>query len=63
MKYLERFPVGSGNADEEEVLVDETNNTDYEEMVDPVTDDIAIEELSDLSVKLSLNIVRRKRNN
>ena len=31
MKYLERFPVGSGNADEEEVLADETNNTDNEE--------------------------------
>ena len=62
-KCLERSPLGSGNADEEEVLVDETNNTDYEETVDPVTDDIAIEKLSDLSVKLSLNIVRRKRNN
>ena len=61
-KCLERSPLGSGNADEEEVLVDETNNTDYEETVDPVTDDIAIEKLSDLSVKLSLNIVRRKRN-
>ena len=62
-KCLERSPLGSGNADEEEVLVDETNNTDYEEMVDPVTGDIVIEELSDLSVKLSLNLVRRKRNN
>ena len=62
-KCLERSPIGSGNADEEEVLVDETNNTDYEETVDPVTDDIAIEELSDLSVELSLNLVRRKRNN
>ena len=60
---LERSPLGSGNADEEEVLVDETNNTDYEETVDPVTDDIAIEELFDLSVQLSLNLVRRKRNN
>ena len=30
-----------------EVLVDCTNNTDYEETVDPVSDDIAIEELSD----------------
>ena len=47
LKCLERSPLGSGNADEEEVLVDETNNTDYEETVDPVTDDIAIEELSD----------------
>jgi len=56
-------PLCSGNADEEEVLVAETNNTDYEETVDPVTDDIAIEELSDLSVELSLNLVRRKRNN
>ena len=46
-KCLERSPLGSGNADEEDVLVDETNNTDYEETVDPVTDDIAIEELSD----------------
>ena len=27
-KCLERSPLGSGNADEEEVLVDETNNTD-----------------------------------
>ena len=59
----ERSPLGSGNADEEEVLVDETNSTDYEETVDPVTDDIAIKELSDLSVELSLNLVRRKRNN
>jgi len=62
-KCLERSPLGSGNADEEEVLVDETNNTDFEETVDPVTDDIANEELSDLSVELSLNLVRRKRNN
>ena len=62
-KCLECSPLGSGNADEKEVLVDETNNTDYEETVDPVTDDIAIEELSDLSVQLSLNLVRRKRNN
>ena len=62
-KCLERSHLGSGNADEEEVLVAETNNTDYEETVDPVTDDIAIEELSDLSVELSLNLVRRKRNN
>ena len=62
LKCLERSPLGSGNADEE-VLVDETNNIDYEEMVDPVTDDIAIEKLSDLSVELSLNLVRRKRNN
>ena len=47
LKCLERSPLGSGNADEEEVLVDETNNTDYEETVVPVSDDIAIEELSD----------------
>ena len=59
-KCLERSPLGSGNADDEEVLVVETNNTHYEETVDPVTDDIAIEELSDLSVELSLNQVRRK---
>ena len=59
----ERCSLGSGNADEEEILVDETNNTDYEETIDPVTDDIAIEELSDLSRELSLNLVRRKRNN
>ena len=31
-----------------EVLGDETNNTDYEETVDPVSVDIAIEDLSDL---------------
>ena len=62
-KCLERSPLSSGNADEEEVLAHETNNTDYEETVDPVTDDFAIEELSDLSVELSLNLVRRKRNN
>ena len=47
MKCLERPPLGPGIADEEEVLVDETNNNDYEETVDPVTYDIAIEELSD----------------
>ena len=46
-KCLERSPLGSGNADEEDALVDESNNTDYEETVDPVTDDFAIEELSD----------------
>ena len=62
-KCLERSLIGSENAEEEEVLVDETNNTDYEETVDPVTDDFAIEELSDLSVELSLNLLRRKRNN
>ena len=55
-KCLEHSPLGSGNADEEEVLVDETNNTDYEETVDPVTDYIAIDKLSDLSVELSLNL-------
>jgi len=47
LKFLERSPLGSGNADEEEVLADETNNNDYEETVDPVTYDFAIEELSD----------------
>ena len=47
LKCLERSLLGSGTADEEEVLVDETNNTDYEETVDTVSDDIAIEELSD----------------
>ena len=47
LQCLEPSPLGSANADEEEVLVDETNNTDYEETVDPVTDDIAIEELSE----------------
>ena len=47
LKCLERSPLGSGNADDEEVLVGETNNTDYEETVDPVSDDIAFEELSD----------------
>ena len=41
-KCLERSPLGSGNADEEEVLVDETNNINYEETVAPVTDDIAM---------------------
>ena len=29
------------------VLVDETNNSDYEETVDPVSDDVATEEFSD----------------
>ena len=46
LKCLERSPLGSGNADEEEVLVDETNNSDYEETVDPVSDDVATEEFS-----------------
>ena len=59
-KCLECSPLGSGNADEEEVLVEERNNADFEETVDPVTDDIANEELS---VELSLNVVSRKRNN
>ena len=47
LKCVERSPLGSGNADEEEVLVEETNNTDYEESVDLVSDDIAIEDLPD----------------
>ena len=47
LKCLERSPLGPWNADEEEVLVDESNNTDYEETVDPVSDDIATEEGSD----------------
>ena len=42
LKCLERSPLGSGNAGEEEVLVDETNNINYEETVAPVTDDIAM---------------------
>ena len=46
-KCLEHSPLGSRNADEEEDLVDETNNTDYEETVDPVSDDIATEEVFD----------------
>ena len=37
LKCLERSPLPSGNADEEEVLADETNNIDYEETVDPVS--------------------------
>ena len=47
LNCFERSPLGSGNVDEEEALVDETDNTDCEETVDPVTYDIAIEELSD----------------
>ena len=47
LKCLGRSPLGSGNADEEKVLVDETNNIDYEEQVDPVIDDIDIVDLSD----------------
>ena len=39
--------IQTGNADEEEVLVDETNNADYEETVDPVSDDIASKEVFD----------------
>ena len=74
-KCLERSPLGSGNADEEDALVDvspslhnqcclfQTTLIMNEETVDPVTDDFTIEELSDLSVELSLNLVRRKRNN
>ena len=61
LKCLERSPLGSGNADEEEVLVDETNNTDYEEKFDPVSMISPLK--SFLSVELSLNLVRRKRNN
>ena len=61
LKCLERSPLGSGNAYEEEVLVDETNNTDYEEKFDPVSMISPLK--SFLSVELSLNLVRRKRNN
>ena len=60
LKCLEHSLLGSGNSDEEEVLVDETNNTDYEEMVDPVS---MISPLKSSSVELSLNLVCRKRNN
>ena len=59
LKCVERSPLGSGNADEEEVLVEETNNTDYEESVDLVVTQFFLI----LSVELSLNLVRRKRNN
>ena len=37
LKCLERSPLGSGNADKEEVLIDKANNIDYEETVDPVS--------------------------
>ena len=62
LKCLERSPLGSGNADEEEVLVDETN-TDYEETVNPVSMVSPLKSFMILSVELSLNLVRRKRNN
>ena len=57
LKCLERSPLGSGNADEEEVLVDETNNTDYEEKVDPISMTSQLKNF--LSVELNLNLVRR----
>ena len=63
LKCLERSPLGSGNADEEEVLVDETNTTDYEETVDPVSMISPLKSFLILSVELSLNLVCRKRNN
>ena len=62
LKCLERYPLGSGNADEEEVLVDKTNNTDNEETVDPVSMILPLKSFLILSVELSLNIARRKRN-
>ena len=59
LKCLERPPLGFRNADEEEVLVDEIDNIDYEEtvMISPVKIFLI------LSVELSLNLVRLKRNN
>ena len=63
LKCLERSPLGSGNADEEEVLVDEPNNIDYEETVDPVSMISPLKSFLILSVELSLNLVRRKRTN
>ena len=62
LKCLERSSLGSGNADEEEVVADETNNTDYEEAVDPVRMISPLKSFLILSVELSLNLVRRKRN-
>ena len=63
LKCLERSLLGSGTADEEEVLVDETNNTDYEETVDPVSMISPLKSFLILSVELSMNLVRRKKNN
>ena len=63
LKCLERSPLGSGNADEKEILVDETNNTDYEETFDHVSMISPLKSFLILSVELSLNLVRRKRNN
>ena len=63
LKCLERSPLGSGNADEEEVLLHETNNTDYEETVDPVSMISPLKSFLILSVELSLNLVRREKNN
>ena len=62
-KCHERSPLGSGNADEKEILVDETNNTDYEETFDHVSMISPLKSFLILSVELSLNLVRRKRNN
>ena len=59
-KCLERSPLGPWNADEEEVLVDETNNTDYEETVDPVSDDIATEEVFDFISRTELEPCTRE---
>ena len=63
LKCLERSPLGSGNADEKEILVDETNNTDYEETFDHVSMISPLMSFLILLVELSLNLVRRKRNN
>ena len=62
LKCLERSPLGSGNADEKEILVDETNNIDYEETVDYVSMTSPLKSFLIWLVELSLNLVRRNRN-
>ena len=62
LKCLERSRLGSGTADEEEVLVDETTlimkrRLTLSAMISPLKSFLI------LSVELSLNLVRRKRNN
>ena len=59
-KCLERSPLGPWNAYEEEVLLDETKNTNYEETVDPVSDDIATEEVFDFISGTELEPCKRE---
>ena len=63
LKCLERSPLGSENIDEEEVLVGETTALIMKRRLTLLVMISTLKSFLILSVELSLNFVRRKRNN